>query len=337
MRAIKNKIIILVFIAVLSGVFFYIRQQIYYSHGSYRQNKIFEIVKGDGNAAVGKNLEKAGLVSNKFYFYFYIRSHGLLNKLYPGQYFLNGDMAVPEIAAIVTNSKKAYEKVTFIEGWTAKQMASELTSHGFDGGAFLNLANNPSGEIIAQFAALTDKPADAALEGYLFPDTYYFSKDATPEGILKKILSNTDAKMNPDIADAAKAQDKSLSRILIIASIIEKEVKSDADRAIVSGIFWNRLKIGQALQSDATLTYIFGDKNAKHSGEQLKIDSPYNSYLYKGLPPGPVSNPGLSAIRAAIYPQNTDFNYFLSDPKTGQTIFAKTYAEHVANKAKHGL
>jgi len=323
--------------AVLISGFFYFRYQIYFSHGDFQQNKIFEIAKGDGNATVGKNLQTAGLVSNEWYFYFYLRAHGLLNKLYPGQYLLNGQMTIPEIAAVVTNPKKVYEKVTFIEGWTARQMADELKSHDFDGDAFLNLVNNPPKEIVSQFAILSDKPASASLEGYLFPDTYYFSKDATAEGILKKILNNTDAKIGSALLTEAKNQNKSFFDILTMASIVEKEVQTDADRALASGIFWNRIKIGQALQSDATLTYIFGDKDAAHSSAQLATNSPYNSYQNKGLPPGPISNPGLSAIIAALHPQDSAYNYFLSDPKTGQTIFSKTFPEHVANKAKYGL
>jgi UPF0755 protein len=329
-------IAVVVVVALLGGLF-YFNHQIGFSHGNYTQNKIFKIVKGDGNATVGKNLEKEGLISNNWYFYYYVRTHGFLNKLYPGEYLLSGNMTIPEIAAIITNPQKVYEKVTFIEGWTAKQFAEELGKHGFDGDAFLALAKNPLIEIVSQFKSLSDKPKDATLEGYLFPDTYYFSKDATPEGILKKILNNTDVHIGTDIASAAKAQNKSLFQILTMASIVEKEVKTDADRALVSGIFWNRIKIGQALQSDATLTYILGDKDAAHSGAQLATDSPYNSYQNKGLPPGPISNPGLASIIAAIHPQDSAYNYFLSDPATGKTIFSKTYDEHVANKFKYGL
>ncbi|MFA6973396.1 MAG: endolytic transglycosylase MltG [Parcubacteria group bacterium] len=333
----RRFIIAIIIVAVLIGGLFYFNHQVGFSHGSYAQNKIFKIVKGEGNSDVGKNLEKEGLISNQWYFYYYIRSHGLLNGIFPGEYLLNGNMTIPEIAAVITNPKKVYEKVTFIEGWTAKQMADELSAHGFDGAAFLKLANNPPVEITSQFASLSDKPKSATLEGYLFPDTYYLAKEATPDGILKKILNNTDAKVNTDIMLAAKDQKKSVFEILTMASIVEKEVQTDADREIAAGIFWNRIKIGQALQSDATLTYVLEDKDAAHSGAQLALDSPYNSYKYKGLPPGPIANPGLVAIIATLHPQNTDFNYFLSDPATGKTIFSKTFAEHVANKAKVGL
>jgi UPF0755 protein len=322
---------------ILAGGFFYFRSKIYYSHGNYDKNIIFEIKKGEGNAEISANLKDKGIISGKVYFWIYLKSHRLLNKIYPGEYLLNGKMTIPEVAVIITNSKKSYEKVLFTEGMTAKQMSEELNNHGFDGGAFLTLINNPSEDIISQFAFFSDHPKGATLEGYLFPDTYYFSKEATPEGILKKILNNTEAKITDDLRNEIKSQGKTIFEILTLASIIEKEVDNDSDRAVVSGIFWNRLDIGQPLQSDATLTYILGDKNSQHTFEQTKIDSPYNSYLNKGLPPGPISNPGISSISAAVYPKKTNYNYFLSDPNTGKTIFSETYEEHVANKAKYGL
>lgn len=333
-----RKILILtIIVAILIGGFFYVRNQMYFSHGKQQASVIFEIQKGEGNAKISADLEKAGLISSNWYFYGYVRTHGYLNKFMPGKYLLSGQMTIPEIAVVLTNPEKKFEQVLFKEGWTAQQMASELDAHGFDGSAFLALVNDPPQDIVSQFPVLSDKPDGALLEGYLFPDTYYFAKEATPEGILKKILSNTENKISADDRSAIKAQGKTVFQVLTMASIVEKEVKTDADRAIVSGIFWSRIRNGQALQSDATLTYVLGDKNAAHNGAQLAVDSPYNTYQNKGLPPGPISNPGLSAIAAAIHPKDTDYNYFLSDPQTGRTVFSKTFAEHVANKTKYGL
>lgn len=334
----KKKTITALFIAVaIIGGFFYFRSQIYFSHGAQKQNIVFEIQKGMGSAQIAKELENKNIISGKIYLWLYLKSNELLNKIYPGSYLLNGDMTIPEIAIIITNPKKVFEQVLFKEGWTSKQMAEELQSHGLEGDAFLRIINNPSSDIVSQFEVLADKPKTASLEGYLFPDTYYFSQEATPEGILKKILSNTETKINIDLRMAIKKQHKSIFEILTMASIVEREVSSDADRALVGGLFWNRIKAGQALQSDATLSYIFNDKIGAHNLEQTKIDSPYNTYRNKGLPPGPIANAGLSAITASIYPKETEYNYFLSDPKTGNTIFSKTFEEHVANKRKYGL
>ena len=120
-----------------------------------------------------------------------------------------------------------------------------------------------------------------------------------------------------------------------MASILEREVKSDEDRAIVSGIFWKRLESNYPLESCATIAYILEIDKWRYSVEETRIESPYNTYLNVGLPPTPINNPGLSAIEAAVYPEYTDYNFFLTDPETGVTIFSKTFDEHNANKRKY--
>ena len=333
----KISIIIVLFLAAIGGLF-YVYNQIYFSHGNESSNVMFNVAKGDGNGVIAANLEKEGLISQKIYFWLYLKKHNLLNKIYPGDYPLNGNLTIPEIAAIITNPQKVFITVTFPEGWTAAQMADRLSANGFDGSAFLELVNNPPKDIISQFSVLTKKPNGASLEGYLFPDTYKFSKEATPEGILEKILNNTELKITDEIRKEASDQNKSIFQVLTMASILEKEVSTGNDFKIVSGIFWKRIAIGQALQSDATLEYVLKTNVLQHSVAETKTDSPYNTYMYRGLPPGPISNPGINTILAALNPTDTDYNYFLTDPKNkSNTVYAKTYAEHVANKAKFGL
>jgi UPF0755 protein len=152
---------------------------------------------------------------------------------------------------------------------------------------------------------------------------------------LKKILNNTELRIGNGLRAEIEKQEKSIFEIITMASIVEREVGNEKDRNVVSGIFWNRLEIGQALQSDATLSYVLEDKVDSHSLEQLKLESPYNTYLYKGLPAGPVSNPGLSAIKASIHPEKTNFFYFFTAGE--ETIFSKTFEEHVANRNKYGI
>lgn len=338
----RRKISIAIFaILFLIGGFFYAYNQIYFSRGEQEENKIFEIAKGEGSTTIGANLKKNGFISGKIYFYYYIWKNNLSNKFLPGKYELNGNMTIPEIALILSDQDKilpGYAVVTFPEGWTAQQMADRLSANGFDGSAFLDLVNHPNKEIISLFPILSQKPANATLEGYLFPDTYKFSKDATPEGILKKILNNTELKITVDLRAEAENQKKSIFQILTMASILEKEVSTPDDFRIVSGIFWNRIAIGQALQSDATLEYVLKTNDFQHSVEQTKTDSPYNTYKYKGLPPGPISNPGIDAIMAALNPEDTKYFYFMTDPQNKKnTIYAETFEEHIANKAKYGL
>jgi UPF0755 protein len=299
---------------------------------------MFDIAKGEGNTTIAAELQSEGYISQKIFFWIYLESHNLLNKIYPGSYLINGNMTIPEIAAVITNPQKVFVSVTFPEGWTASQMADRLTANGFDGKAFLDLVNNPPKEIVSHFSVFSSKPASATLEGYLFPDTYSFSREATPEGILKKILNNTDSKITDDMKGQAIEQKKTIFQILTMASILEMEVRTSDDFKIVSGIFWQRIANGQPLQSDATLEYVLKTNDFQHSIDQTKTDSPYNTYMYKGLPLGPISNPGIDTIFAALNPKKTQYNYFLTDPKNpSNTVYAETYEQHLANKQKFGL
>lgn len=328
--------IIIAFVAVvILTTFFYFRYQVYYSHGTSKETVSFVIEKGEGNKIIGERLKKEGLISGRYYFYYYVWSHKLISQILPDDYELSGIMTIPEIALTVTKEQDKNIKVTFPEGWTSKQMAGRISAKELAGDEFLKIVNNP-GEIKNQYSFLAD-PEIKTLEGYLFPETYFFTKEMDAETMVKKMLGIFNTKITSQMKSDALKNERTLNDIIIMASIIKGEVRTDEDRKIVSGIFWKRLKEGKALQSCATLAYITGENKKQYSEADTKIQSPYNTYLYKGLPPTPISNPGLSAITAAIYPAETPYNYFLSDPETGETIFSKTYKEHTANKTRYGL
>ena len=330
----KLFISILFFILLVIAGLFYFRYEVYYSHGSYKDTKIFVIEKGRGNAQVSADLKDQGLVSGKIYFYYYVRSHGLLNKIMPGEYQLSGNMSIPEIAQVITNPELSFIKITFPEGWTSKQMAARLAENGLNGDGFLKIVNNP-GDFKRRYSYLND-PKVTTLEGFLFPDTFYFKKDVTAENIVGRMLDTFDSKITDKMKADMAGQSKSIYDVLTMASVIEEEVKSSSDRQVVSGIFWNRIGAGMPLQSDATLTYILGDGKDSHSIIETKTDSPYNTYANKGLPPTPIDNPSLDSISAALYPKQTNYMYFISSPKCG-TLFATTLDGHNQNKAKCGL
>lgn len=331
----RKLLLSLIVLAIITGGFFYFRYQVYYSHGSFIGIKTIEIQKGEGNVQIASKLKNEGLISGKIYFYYYLRSRGMFNKILPGAYEISGNLTIPEISVVLTEEQKKFIKVTFPEGWRAQQMAERLKANGLPGDEFLKIADAP-GDLKKQYSFLTD-PKIKTLEGYLFPDTYFFAKDIEADEIIKKMLGIFNTKITAQmLADAAK-NGKSLNEVITMASIIEGEVKSDEDRKIVSGIFWKRADVGGRLQSCATLAYILGENKKQYSMADTQIDSPFNTYIIKGLPLAPISNPGLSAITAAIYPTDTQYNYFLSDPEIGKTVFSKTYEEHVANKAKYGL
>lgn len=329
-------ILVLLFVILLSlGGIFYLRFKVYYAGGNNKAGQIFNISKGEGSEYIALNLEKNKIISGKWYFLYYLKKNNLLNKILPGEYSLSGKMTIPEIAVLITQKKEDIVKITFPEGWDSKKMAERISENGLNGKEFLVLVGK-SENFKNKYDFLSDSKIKN-LEGFLFPDTYFFKRDATPEMIIQKMLDNFDAKFSENLRAELKNKDVSIFDAIIMASILEKEVKSDEDRAIVSGIFWNRIKIGQALQSCATLAFVLGENKKQYSAVDIQTNSPYNTYQNKGLPSGPISNPGLSTIKAAIYPVDSNYNYFLSDPETGNTVFSKTFEEHNANKLKYGL
>lgn len=336
----KRILIALVVVIAVITAFFYFRQQVYFARGGGEGVKKFKIEKGESTALIAKNLESAGFVARGQYFLFYVWAEGLKGKIIAGEYEIGAGLTIPEIATIITsdNTESLQVKITFPEGWTNKEVEARIKNNKLNTDQFQELLKKP--EYFQEkysYEFLKNLLKGATLEGFLFPDTYYFYKDATAEDIIKKMLDNFDQKLSANLRQEIEKQGKSIYAIITMASVIEGEVKTDADREIVSGLFWQRIKSGQALQSCATLAYVLGENKKQYSFADTRTVSPYNTYLNKGLPPGPIANPGLSAIRAAIYPVDSQYNYFLSDPETGKTIFSKTLDEHNANKAKYGL
>ncbi len=236
-------------------------------------------------------------------------------------------------AARIKATQRVEKSLTLIEGWNLKDMQSYLTKQSVVDAK--DLTSLKIKDYRGAYLFMADAPAKASLEGYIFPDTYRVYASSTLDEIIQKTLANFEKKFSADFLMEAKRQKKSVYEILTMASILEKEVRGASDMKIVSGIFWDRIKNGQALQSCATLAYILGANKPQYSFAETRTDSAYNTYLNKGLPPGPICNPSLKAITAALYPTPSDYNYFLSDPATGQTIFSKTYEEHLRNKNKY--
>ena len=331
----KKISLIIILILIVIGGLFYFKSEVYYSHGSYSGQKLFTISQGEGNADISGRLEAEGFVAGKYYFYYYLRTHGLLNQIMPGDYQLSGSLTIPEIAHIITNAQEKFVKVTFPEGFTAVQMAARLTASGLPGDQFLQIVDNPN-ELKSRYRYLSNAKT---LEGYLFPDTYFFKPDVSAQEIVEHLLDNFDSKLDSRMRMNIAKNNRSIADTVTMASIVQKEVQAPTDMQTVAGIFWKRLASSQKLQSDATLSYILKDKIDSHSGAALATDSPYNTYLYAGLPPGPIGNPGMSALDAAVYPTASGYDYFLTATVNGQkeVFFSATYDQQVANKAKYGL
>lgn len=309
----------------------------------------FTVAEGQSAKEIAEKLKQNGLIRSAFYFKIYVWLKGDESRFQAGDYLLNTGFDAKKIIEVLTGGLAASREtsVKIIEGWRAAEIAAYLENQGlFRADEILNLAGwpkvdyrknkklPPPKDFSAKYSFLSDKPAHYGLEGYLFPDTYRIFKDASAGEVVDKMLGNLDRKLTREMRRDIARQNKTVYQIMIMASILEKEVRTPEDMKIVAGIFWRRIKTGQALQSDATLSYALDDKAAAHSLADLKLNSPYNTYKYAGLPPTPIANPGLAAISAAIYPRETDYNYFLSTVD-GETIFSRSLEEHNKNKQKY--
>ena len=306
--------------------------QLYTPLSKGEAEEVFVIEEGQNLKEIAQNLRIERIINSKWTFIIYVFLGGRTKSLQAGKYNLSSDMNIVEVVKKIINGETIQDwvKVTFPEGWTNKQVEEKLVELGI-----ISLEKRKFFAISTEsFLFLADRPKGPNLQGYLFPDTYYFEKEITIEDVIKKMLRNFGNKLTQDLREEIKQQNKSIYEIVTMASIVQNEVSTVQDMSRVAGIFYNRLKLGIPLQSDATVNYVTGKKLRQPLIEDTKIESPYNTYLNSGLPPGPISNPGLEAIRAAIYPEETDYIYFLN-PLDGKTIFSKTFEEHIANKRKY--
>jgi len=308
-------ILIIVFFCLL-GFVFLVDYQIDTPLDLSEQEQVFTIESGQGLKSIAENLDQAGLIRGKIWFMAYAFYKGWTAQLQAGEYILGSDLSIRQISQKIISGQAIPQGITITipEGFTLKQIDARLAGNGLI----------ESGQLLAR----------PELEGYLFPDTYNFDKNADLDEIIVMMMDNFDQKLGQGLTAEIERQGKTIKEIITMASILEKEVPVYYDQRIISGIFWKRLAINYPLQSCATIAYILGVNKWIYSTEDIGIDSPYNTYQNTGLPPGPINNPGLSAIQAAVYPISTSYYFFLSAPD-GQTIYSQTFEEHSANKVKY--
>ena len=315
---------------------------VYLKYVSYIENPVdenseetisFQIKKGSTAKEIGKNLKEKNLIKNQTAFYLYTKFNNLGEKIIAGRFLLNQSMNVKKILAAITDPKQAEFIITIQEGITLKDIDQKLVDLTLiNPGKFLKAVKDFNGWQYYQF--LDKKILEtlaSPLEGYIYPDTYFLDPaDFKPEDLIYLTLDNFEKK----ITELPKSQSKySFHQIITMASIIENEVRSFSDRKMVSGILWKRLENAWPLGADATLLYITNDR--KITSEDLEIDSPYNTRKYAGLPPGPVSNPSIESITAAIFPEQSNYWFYLTTLDTGEVIYAETNEEHNANRKKY--
>lgn len=309
---------------------FWVNSVIASPNSNSEEKKLVKIEEGQGTQEIAKNLEGAGVIKSDFIFVLYLKYQKMAAGIQAGEYEIPQNLTMIQLAEMITKGKTASTKITIPEGWTIKQIAEYLEKNK------VVSKDDFLAEIKKKFDYnfLADKPADANLEGFLYPETYLLSVKPNSEEIVNKMLEEFGKKLTPALRDKIKASNMSTYEVVTLASVVEREVANVDDRKTVAGIFLNRLNAGLPLESCATIQYILGENKKQFTYEETRTPSPYNTYINPGLPKGPIGNPSVESIEAVLFAQKTDYNYFLTG-NDGKTYFSVTLDEHNEKKAKY--
>jgi UPF0755 protein len=294
----------------------------------YSGNEQFvEIPPGAGPASIGRRLVEAGVIRDTLGFRYELARSGAGRRLQAGEYRFDRPMTVKEVVAKIARGDVHLLPITFREGLTILEMAQVFESKGFGPAAeFVAAASDPT-PIRGLDATARD------LEGYLFPDTYTMARQGTAAQLVTRMVAGFEEALTPKLRADAAARGLSVRELVTLASLIEKETGKAEERALVAAVYVNRLRIGMALQCDPTVIYALqraGRYNGNLTRADLQSDSPYNTYRYPGLPPGPIAAPGRASLEAAVRPADAPYIYFVSRGD-GSHAFATTLPEHNQN------
>jgi UPF0755 protein len=283
----------------------------------FPDRQIISIEKNTGLTHNAKLLARNNIIRSQFWYKVFVVLFGGHRNIKVGDYLFDEPQSAIRVAYRTVHGVYGLPKikVTLPEGTTAEEMAWILLKNipGFNAPAFTSIATEH--------------------EGYLFPDTYFFYEGIDPDTVLDTLRSTFDEKIAP-LQEEIKKSGHSLKEVITMASIVEREAATSTDRRIIAGILWKRMEIKMPLQIDAAFYYLLGKGSSQLTLDDLKLDSPYNTYTQLGLPPTPIANPGLAAIRDTLNPTESKYFYYLSD-EHGITHYAETFEDHVENKRKH--
>ncbi len=315
-RMMRKKLLLFIIIPIilLPTVYLYYKYALSLPNSSDETAVGFTIETGQGVEEIAKNLEQEGLVRSAGLFQLYTSLSKLSSGLQAGKYQIPQNLTLKEVVEVLQHGTFE-EKLTFIEGWRREEIAAAISSK------FKVQSSKLTGE---DFLRETE-----GLEGYLFPDTYFISTETTAEELVKMMRENFEKKVGQP-----KLTKLTLDEVVNIASIVEREAGAAEDKPIVAGILIKRYLNDWALQADATIQYALGYWKKNLTEEDLKIDSPYNTYKNPGLPPTPICNPGLDSLEATLNPTETNYWYYVSDAQ-GRMHFSETIEQHNENVAKY--
>ena len=293
---------------------------------------------GDTVTSIADRLQREGVINSPLLFRIDAHIQNLGNKLKVGDYSVRRNMSIDQMVAALTIYHSPMVRITIPEGERVEQIAARLQARGINGAQFLQVVRHPDAALL-RLPILRDKPVGRGLEGYLFPNTYqvppHYGARAMAEYMLKALGQN----FTPTMRAAAARRGLSVYQVLTLASIVEREARVPGERAIIASVYLNRLNgKGWVLNADPTVQYAVGRPRnwwPVLTTDQLKVDSPYNTYLHPGLPPSPIANAGLASIEAVIYPAPTTDYYFVAKNDCRHHAFAQTYGQQLLNQQKY--
>lgn len=328
----KAKIIIFIFtigfLAIFALICFSINNLIFKPLNLSEEEIIFEINPGDKGISIAQKLEEKGLIKSAYVFFIYNVCTNGYRDMKAGKYLLDSSLSIFDIAEIIKRGDVLPEiVVTIPEGFSLSQTQDRLEEFFPE----INLYSYRINQFQDEFDFLFEVPSDATLEGYLYPDTYHFNHEMASEEIIVRMLENFKYRLS-DLIEEAKEREINLHDLIIVASLLEKEAREYDDRRLIADVINKRLIAGMPLQIDATITYLTGQKTTVIGRDELNLNSPYNTYLYPGLPYGPICHPGRQSVKAVLSPEKNDYFYYLSTSE-GDIIFSRNLIEH--NQAKN--
>ncbi|MEZ4636233.1 MAG: endolytic transglycosylase MltG [Caldilineaceae bacterium] len=307
----------------------------------------FDVAPGSTARAIAQKLQTDGIIGDAQLFEAYVRSNGVAQQLEAGSFRLSPSMTIVEIADVLQDARAQSIRITIPEGWRLEQTADYLSdAEMVDGVAYRQLAMAGDFDLNI-YPFLATRPAGTSLEGYLFPNTYELpAQDPRASDLIRRQLDTFAAQVMPvyEEAVAAAATELDLYAVLVIASIVEREAVVAEERPAIAAVYLNRIAQGMRLEADPTVQYAMGYQEAADQwwktpvtlDEYSGVNSPYNTYLYAGIPPGPIAAPGLDSIRAVLYPDEHNYLYFVATPDgSGAHVFAETWEEHLVNVQRY--
>ncbi|MFW0862245.1 MAG: endolytic transglycosylase MltG [Candidatus Komeilibacteria bacterium] len=324
-----NKFLLILFLIILVWFF----GSALFNNNESGEMELFVIQPGESVSSIANRLQEKDLIDSEFGFKAYLQLTDKGSELKAGEHYLSTKMSVKEIVeTLMIASSQPDTQITIIEGWSNLDIAEYLNVNlGIKVNDFIAATTRD----YSDYTFLPSRNIEDYLQGYLFPDTYRILPDASSEDIVGKMLDTFETKVYVPNLSIIQKSSMDLHDILTLASIVEMEVSSEADRKLVADIFLRRLADNYPLQSDATVNYVTKSGRAQSTINDTKIDSPYNTYKYSGLPPGPIGNPSISSIKAVLNPVTNTYYFFLTTKDDGRVIYSRTYDEHLQNKAKY--